>query len=109
MTELFIKMPYLLEIKSGKKTVEARANYSNLRKIQEGQEVVFVSGSLRVNVIVERISLYKSVDEMLENEEIDTLIPGANFEEALTIYNSIYPPDKVKKNNGMRVFSIKLM
>ena len=103
---LFIKMPYFLLIESGKKKLEARANYPNLRNIKEHDTITFMSGNKRVTVNVSKISVYDTVSSMLEAEPIEDLVPGSSFQEAKDIYNEIYPPEKVRKNNGMRVFSL---
>lgn len=107
--KLFIKMPYLKMIKNGSKPLEARANYPNLRNIKENDIIIFMSGSIELHTITKRITSYKTVDEMLNNEIVDHLVPGMSFKEARNVYNSIYPPEKVKKNNGMIVFELKVL
>ena len=107
--QLFLKMPYLKMIKNGNKTLEARANYPNLRKIEVGDEITFVSGNLSITTIVKRVCLYTNVVEILKTEVINDLIPNASYLEAQHIYNSIYAPEKVEKNGGMLVFEVQVI
>jgi len=105
--KLFIKMPYLKMIDNGSKPLEARANYPNLRSISEGDQVTFLSGKMNVPTLIKRVTIYKTVDEMLKNENIDHLIPGSTYSEARKAYNDIYPSEKVRNNNGMVVFELE--
>jgi ASC-1-like (ASCH) protein len=41
---------------------------------------------------------------MLKNEDVNKLVPGMNFNQALNEYQRIYPEWKVKKFGGVVVF-----
>ena len=44
---------------------------------------------------------------IVQKEDIEKLLPGHSYEQALKVYNDIYPSWKVKQNNGMLVIEIK--
>lgn len=104
---LWIKMSYLKMISSGKKRLEARIDYPNLRKIKRGSIINFCSGEKNLLVKVIAVRRYKNFSEMLQCEFIDQLLPGYNFTETLGIYRSIYPDEKVKKFGGIIIFEIE--
>ena len=67
-------MIYIKMMKSREKTLEARINYSSLQNIRIGQIVNFVSGPVECKTRIIGKRIYKSVVEMLSNENIDKLL-----------------------------------
>jgi ASC-1-like (ASCH) protein len=94
--ELHIRKPYFDLIACGVKTVEVRVGYPSMRKIQQGQELVFVAGDERLRTRVVRVAEYASFEEMLNHED-PVAIGGAlgeDMEKLLAVIRDIYPPEK---------------
>ncbi|MEA3304243.1 MAG: ASCH domain-containing protein [Patescibacteria group bacterium] len=102
-----IKMKYLRQIQFGSKTLEARANYSSLRKIRAGQNLIFYCNDVKVKTKVVAIRKYKDVVSMIDSEDLEILLPDHSRQEAISVYRAIYPDQKVKENNGMLVIEVK--
>jgi ASC-1-like (ASCH) protein len=96
--ELNIRRPYLQLIEDGVKTVEVRVGYPSMRKIESGQELVFVSGDHRVPTTVVRVTEYLSFEAMLDNEDPRAIGGelGESREQLLEVIRDIYPPEKEK-------------
>lgn len=99
---LFIKRKYLEQIKSGKKTIEIRVGYSQIKKIQAGDIVNF--GEDKTNFLVKDVRQYKTFKEALNNEDIAKALPGFSYESALKTYYRLYP----KHKEAMGVYAIEL-
>jgi ASC-1-like (ASCH) protein len=88
---LWIKDEYLTWILCGRKTVEVRVGYSNITRLQPGDQLL-------LNEVhpytIRRISRYASFSEMLEHESPNTIAPGAPPDELLAKLKEIYPPEK---------------
>ena len=94
--ELNIRKPYLKLIADGIKTVEVRVGYSSVRKIQPGQDLVFIEGDERVATRVKRVTEYPTFEMMLDHEDPRTIGGDLGNDKAqlLAIIRSIYPPEK---------------
>jgi len=88
---LWIREPYLAHILSGRKTVEVRAGYDNIRRLQPDDR-------LRLNdehpVTIRRISHYADFPALLAHEHPAAIAPDLPPEELLAALRQIYPPDK---------------
>ena len=88
---LWIHEPYLAHILSGRKTVEVRAGYDNIRRLQPGDR-------LRLNdehlVTIRRIGHYADFPDLLAHENAAAIAPDLPPEELLAALRQIYPPDK---------------
>ncbi len=96
-------------ISSGQKDLEARVNYPILKKIKTGDNVNFFWENTSVIVEIIDIRRYSDFSEMLKEEDANRLIPGISGEEALKEYRKIYSQEKVRKNQGVVVFEIKVL
>lgn len=107
MKSLRFKRKYFEMIQSGKKDLECRLNYPNLRTIKRGDEIklFWENSSLIVKVI--DIRFYENFEEMLSKERTERLIPDMNYQEALREYEIIYPKSRVDKFGGLLVLEIK--
>ena len=104
---MFIKNEYLKQIKSGKKTKEARLDYNNLKHIVVGTIIKFQSGSNSVTKKVIAVNRYKTFERMLQVEKVENLLPGMDLDSGLEAYYSIYPEEKLNKVGGAVVFVLK--
>ena len=104
MKTLRFKRKYFEMICSGKKSLECRVNYPSVRGIKEGEFVSYFWEKLHYDVKIVAIRRYNSFYKMLKNEDINKLVPGMNFKQALNEYRCIYPDWKVKKFDGVVVF-----
>ena len=109
MKSLRFKRKYFEMIRSGKKTMECRVNYPNLRSIKAGDKVKFFWERLSVIVEIIGVRKYAGFAEMLDKEKAEKLVPAMSKGRALAEYETIYPSKKVKQNKGVVVFEIKIV
>jgi HAD superfamily hydrolase (TIGR01662 family) len=88
---LWVREPYLSQILAGRKTIEVRVGYDNIRRLEPGD-------LLRLNdkhlVTVERIGRYADFEELLAHEDAAAIAPDLPAEELLAALRDIYPPEK---------------
>jgi ASC-1-like (ASCH) protein len=106
MKTLRIKRFYFNQIRQGVKTLEARVAYPDIKAVKAGVKVKFECGDDSVVKTVQAVRTHATVTAMLDNEELSKLLPNTNRKDAEQAYNSIYPPEKVKKLGGMIVFQL---
>lgn len=102
-----MKRKYFELIESGGKTLEARLNYSFLRNVKIGDILILFWESRAVRSRINAIRHYDSFKEMLDNEDVNLLLPGLSKDKVLEEFEKIYPDWKVKKNKGVLVFSFE--
>jgi ASC-1-like (ASCH) protein len=91
MRTLWVKKEFLESILAGKKTVEVRVFYPNLRSLKRG-EVIEFNGQYPFKV--GDIRMYKNFDELVKNEDAEKIVPGKTAAELLHILRKLYPPGK---------------
>lgn len=94
MRTMRLKNDYLKMIKSGKKTLEVRVGYDNIKTIQRGERIRFLSRSDTLYIRVADIRQYQSFTEMIENEDHSRIAPGRDKPQVLGLLQEIYPPNK---------------
>jgi putative hydrolase of the HAD superfamily len=86
-----VREPYLAQILAGRKTVEVRVGYDNIRRLQPGDR-------LRLNdehlVTICRIGRYATFEELLAHEDAAAIAPDLPPSELLAALRQIYPPGK---------------
>lgn len=109
---LWIKPEYLAQILAGRKTVEVRVGYENIRRLRPGDQ-------LRLNdeylYTIVRVGHYASFEEMLAHEDAAAIAPDVSAEELLALCREIYPPEKealgvvtLEIQPAMRIYDISL-
>jgi ASC-1-like (ASCH) protein len=88
---LWIKDEYLQQILAGRKTIEVRVGYSNIRKLKVG-DILMLNDCYRF--IIRRIGNYASFEELLKNEDPAHIAPDLDPEQLLPEMRSLYPPEK---------------
>ena len=104
MKTLRFKRKYFEMIRSGGKPLECRVYYPSVRNIKVGDVVRYFWKDQIYDAEIVDVRCYKNFYEMLKNEDINKLVPGMNFKQALSEYQRIYPEWKVKKFGGIVVF-----
>jgi putative hydrolase of the HAD superfamily len=88
---LWVREPYLNEILAGRKTVEVRVGYENIRRLKPGDQ-------LRLNdrhlVTIRRVGRYSDLDELMAHEAPEQIAPGLAPQDLLAALREIYPPEK---------------
>ena len=88
---LWIRPEALAQILAGRKTVEVRVGYANIRRLRPGD-------LLRLNdqhlYTIERTGRYASFEEMLAHEKACAIAPGLESQQVLALCREIYPPEK---------------
>lgn len=88
---LWIREPYLSQILAGRKTVEVRVGYENLRRLEPGDRLKLNDQHL---VTIRRISCYASFEELLAHEDPSAIAPDLPAGELLSALRELYPPEK---------------
>ena len=100
-----VKKEYFRQLKSGRKKLEIRVGYSQIKKVKQGDVITFENyGPNEFDVI--RVGVYDSFKRMLEIEGVDNVLPGMTFNGALRTLCDIYPKDR--ESLGVYVFELKL-
>jgi ASC-1-like (ASCH) protein len=110
---LWVKKKFFDLIVSGKKILEVRVLYPNLKTIQKGD---LVNLNNRAILQVKDIRIYPNFEAALLYEEASQIFPGKNQQEILKLLKSLYPPSKEKlgvlvleieaiKKNNKKIFT----
>ncbi|MEU5510417.1 NUDIX domain-containing protein [Streptomyces fungicidicus] len=87
---------YYRQVEAGRKTIEVRAATPTKRAIAAGDTVVFHDRNTEreLDVIVQRITLYPSFEDLLSSEDTARIDPDGPPGELLASLRSLYPPAK---------------
>jgi HAD superfamily hydrolase (TIGR01549 family) len=88
---LWVREPYLSQILAGRKTVEVRVGYDNIRRLQPGDRLKLNDEHL---VTIRRIGHYADFEDLLAHEEPTAIAPDLPPDELLAAIREIYPPEK---------------
>jgi putative hydrolase of the HAD superfamily len=88
---LWIREPYLGQILAGRKTVEVRVGYDNIRRLQPGDRLNLNDVHL---VTICRIGRYADFEDLLAHEDPASIAPDLPPGELLDALRQIYPPEK---------------
>jgi ASC-1-like (ASCH) protein len=99
-----VKRHFLELIRSGKKTLEVRVGYPNIRTIQPGERIRLASRTESLIIRVKDVRVYTSLDEMLSAEKVQDIAPGQSDTQISKLLRDIYPPHLEKK--GVYVLEI---
>ncbi len=104
MKRMFFKQKYLQFILDGKKPLEGRVGYDSIKRFKVG-DYVYLNGKYKAQIM--KIWTYSTFKEALQYYDHELLVPDVNSqEEALRVYNSLYPLWKQRKY-GVYIFEIK--
>jgi ASC-1-like (ASCH) protein len=88
---LWIRDEYLALILEGRKTVEVRAAYANIARLQPGDRLL-LNNSHRF--IIRRVGHYADFVELLQNEDPVSIAPDLAPDVLLSALRALYSPDK---------------
>jgi putative hydrolase of the HAD superfamily len=88
---LWIREPYLSQILAGRKTVEVRVGYENIRRLRPGDRLKLND---RHRATVRRIGRYSGFEELLAQEDAAAMAPDLAPQELLDALRALYPPEK---------------
>lgn len=104
MTRMFIKQKYLKHILEGKKPLEGRIGYDNIKRLKVG-DYIYLNGQHKAQIV--DIKKYPTFKDAVDESNFRLLIPDTHsVEEALEIYEMLYPLWKQRKL-GVYIFRIK--
>lgn len=99
---LRVRDEYLEHIKSGRKKIEVRVAYPQLRGIQPGDKIIF---NEQVPAVVTGMKRYETFRQVLREEPIEKIFPDEpSFERAVKRFHGMYPK---WKENRYGVIAIK--
>ncbi len=94
-------------IKNGQKFIETRAVANKYRKIQEGDILVFVCGDEKLEKSVEKVDIYKSIDDVVKVIDFKSVMPFVDsIDEMKKVYFSF--PDYKEKIEKFGIIAFKL-
>jgi HAD superfamily hydrolase (TIGR01662 family) len=88
---LWVHKPYLDEILAGRKTVEVRVGYENIRRLRPGDQLKLNDRHL---VTIRRVGCYADFEELIAHEAPEEIAPGLTPQDLLVALREIYPPQK---------------
>ncbi len=88
---LWIKDEYLPQILAGRKTVEVRAAYDNLTRLQVGDRLLL---NARHPFLIRRVGRYANFQELLAHEDPTAIAPDIPADQLLATMRDLYPPEK---------------
>ncbi len=101
-----IKRPYFDAIMSGRKTLEVRVGYDNIKRLKAGELLQLETGHTSGVVRIKSICVYDNFADMLAAEPWREIVPQVNDEEtALKLLREIYPAHKERL--GVRVIEVE--
>ncbi|MDO4773655.1 MAG: GNAT family N-acetyltransferase [Candidatus Saccharibacteria bacterium] len=101
-----IKRPYFDAIMSGRKTLEVRVGYDNIKRLEAGGLLQLETGHTSVVVRVKSIRIYNNFADMLATEPWREIVPQVGTKaEALKLLRDIYPANKERL--GVHVIEIE--
>ncbi|MEV0629517.1 ASCH domain-containing protein [Nonomuraea wenchangensis] len=102
--EMNLYRRYFDLVAAGRKTIEVRVQYPNLRNLKAGDHIRFVCGRDDALTRVKRVSRYTSFEEMLDAEGPANVNPDSPREQQLANIRRIYGPEK----EGLGVLAIEI-
>jgi ASC-1-like (ASCH) protein len=93
MRMMRVKQTFLDLIRAGKKTLEVRVGYDNIRTIQSGERIRMMSRSQETIIVVDAVRQYATLADMLRAEDAAQIAPGLAKEQVASLLREIYPPD----------------
>jgi ASC-1-like (ASCH) protein/ribosomal protein S18 acetylase RimI-like enzyme len=88
-----VKQDYLNMIKDGRKTLEVRAGYGNIKTIRPGERILLASRFDKQVIHVKDIRSYATIDELMKVEDAKRIIPDLPLPEVEKKLKEIYRPE----------------
>ena len=88
---LWIKDEYLGLVLAGRKTVEVRVGYSNIKRLQVGDRLLLND---QHPFVIRRIGHYAGFEDLLAREDAASIAPDVPPGQLLERLRAIYPPEK---------------
>lgn len=90
-----IKRKYYDLLLAGTKTLEVRVGYPAIKKVKQGDALVFPDYSDH-KFVVNRVTQYESFEKMAESEDVMRIVPRMTKEKVVGVLQDIYPLNKEK-------------
>lgn len=101
-----IKRPYFDAIMSGRKTLEVRVGYDNIKRLKAGELLQLETGHTSGVVRIKSIRVYDNFADMLATEPWREIVPQVNDKgTALKLLREIYPAHKERL--GVHVIEVE--
>ncbi len=101
-----IKRPYFDEIMSGRKTLEVRVGYDNIKRLKAGELLQLETGHTSGVVRIKSIRVYDNFADMLATEPWREIVPQVdNQTTALRLLREIYPAHRERL--GIHVIEVE--
>lgn len=95
-------------IKTGKKKVETRAATERYRKIKVGDSLTFICGKSKINKIVSKVQIFKTIASLIKRFKPIQINPGTKTKQDLIkMYHSFPQYEEKLKKSGIIAFTLK--
>jgi ASC-1-like (ASCH) protein len=88
---LWVREPYLGQLLAGRKTVEVRVGYDNIRRLQPGDRLNLNDRHL---FAIRRVGRYADFEELLAHEDPASIAPDLPPDQLLAALRQLYPPER---------------
>ncbi|MGI5155845.1 ASCH domain-containing protein [Microbispora sp. CA-102843] len=92
--EMNLYRRYFDLLAAGRKTIEVRVRYPNLRNLAAGQHIRFLCGRDECLTRIKRVAVYDSFEELLDTEGPERVNPDSPRAQQLANIRRIYGPEK---------------
>ena len=96
----------LEEISKGIKTIEGRIKKGIFALINENDFIDFYNQHKSLRVKILNIIEYNTIQQYLQEEDLNKIIPNKSYSDITQIYNTYYPPIK---REGYKFLAIKII
>lgn len=103
--------PYFTFMKNGQKTIEGRLNRGKFESIRPRDHVMIYNSeeTKSIEAVVKRVQKYPTFRELLENEQLKSVLPDAeSVDQGVEIYHKFYPENDEKKY-GVLAIEVKIV
>jgi len=109
MLRIHCQEPWFSKIRSGLKKVEGRKHNNKYFQLKPGDLLEFYCDEKSFLTEVIEVKAYKTLEEYLEVEGYQNVLPGINcFEEAVAIYLQYNSREELNKAGGFLAIHIKV-
>jgi putative hydrolase of the HAD superfamily len=88
---LWVREPYLGQILAGRKTVEVRVGYDNIRRLRPGDRLELNDRHL---FAIRRTAHYADFEDLLAHEDPAAIAPDLSPDQLLIALRRLYPPER---------------
>lgn len=106
--KFLVRDPWCYYIQIGKKVLEIRRGTKDKFQDLVGQKVMIQNFERKFPARVTSITHYETLDQLLNKENVDELVPGKSKDEIKKIYNEFWSDKDIEDSGGLLVFRLDI-